>query len=56
MIIALYNSGCEKEIARCHFNGKINDAHTYAKTLMEKYPDALYYEVYSEVIYNMLNN
>lgn len=56
MIIVLYNNGCEKEIARCHFNGEIDDAHVYAKTLMKKYPNALYYEVYSEVVYNMLNN
>lgn len=54
MIIALYSSGCEKEIARCYFNGEIDDAHVYAKTLMEKYTDALYYEVYSESVYNIL--
>ena len=54
LIIVLYGKGHNKEVAKCYFNGNIDDAYVYAEEYMEKFPNSMYYEIYTQKQYELL--
>lgn len=49
MVIVLFSKGMERVVHTCFYNGRYNsDVDKKVKELLELYPDAMYWDIFSE--------
>ena len=51
MIIVLFDKGCKNIVAKAHFNGLLHVT-DFIESFMSRYPEARYWEIFSEKEYN----